>query len=97
LFGDPAAVVPQAPEGGRGAALLDLHGLWTGDLVPALEGFVGSAAGLSAAVVTRLVAAWQADAEAFSQRDLADRMRRGRVGRRVHFRVGWSRPAGAAW
>ena len=32
--------------------LLYLHGLSTGDFVPALEAFFGSAAGLSAAVIT---------------------------------------------
>jgi putative transposase len=53
--------------------LLYLHGLSTGDFVPALEGFFGSGAGLSASVITRLVAAWQADYQAFCQRDLADR------------------------
>ena len=53
--------------------LLYLHGLSTGDFVPALEAFFGSAAGLSAAVITRLVAQWQADHEAFSRRDLSDR------------------------
>jgi putative transposase len=52
--------------------LLYLHGLSTGDFVPALEAFFGSGAGLSAAVITRLVAAWQADYEAFCRRDLAD-------------------------
>ena len=53
--------------------LLYLHGLSTGDFVPALEAFFGSAAGLSASVVTRLVAQWQADYQAFCQRDLAER------------------------
>jgi putative transposase len=53
--------------------LLYLHGLSTGDFVPALEAFFGSAAGLSAAVITRLVSQWQADHEAFSRRDLTDR------------------------
>jgi transposase-like protein len=53
--------------------LLYLHGLSTGDFVPALEAFFGSAAGLSAAVITRLVAQWQADQEAFDRRDLTDR------------------------
>jgi transposase-like protein len=52
--------------------LLYLHGLSTGDFVAALEGFFGSAAGLSAPVITRLVA-WQADYQAFCQRDLSDR------------------------
>jgi putative transposase len=53
--------------------LLYLHGLSTGDFVPALEAFFGSAAGLSAAAVGRLLANWQADYQAFCQRDLADR------------------------
>jgi len=53
--------------------LLYLHGLSTGDFVPALEVFFGSAAGLSASVVTRLVAQWQADYQTFCQRDLAER------------------------
>ena len=42
--------------------LLYLHGLSSGDFVPALEQFLGSAAGLSAATVTRLTAQWQDDA-----------------------------------
>jgi putative transposase len=53
--------------------LLYLHGLSTGDFVPALEAFFGSAAGLSAAAVGRLLTSWQADYQAFCQRDLADR------------------------
>jgi hypothetical protein len=53
--------------------LLYLHGLSTGDVVPALAAFLGSAAGLSAAAVGRLVAGWQADYQAFCGRDLSDR------------------------
>ena len=53
--------------------LLYLHGLSTGDFVPALEAFFGSAVGLSAAGVGRLLAAWQADYQAFTSRDLTDR------------------------
>jgi putative transposase len=53
--------------------LLYLHGLSTGDFVPALEGFFGSAAGLSATVITRLVTTWQAEYDSFCRRDLADR------------------------
>jgi putative transposase len=41
--------------------LLYLHGLSSGDFVPALEQFLGTSAGLSAATVTRLTAQWQAD------------------------------------
>ena len=67
--------------------LLYLHGLSTGDFVPALEAFFGSAAGLSAPVITRLVAAWQADYQAFCQRDLADRDYVYVWADGVHFRV----------
>jgi transposase-like protein len=53
--------------------LLYLHGLSTGDFVPALEQFLGGAAGLSAATVTRLTKQWQDDHAAFQDRDLPDR------------------------
>ncbi|MFJ8350708.1 IS256 family transposase [Streptomyces sp. NPDC094153] len=52
--------------------LLYLHGLSSGDFVPALEQFLGSAAGLSPATVTRLTQQWQADQAAFMDRDLAE-------------------------
>jgi transposase-like protein len=67
--------------------LLYLHGLSTGDFVPALEGFLGSSAGLSAPVITRLVASWQADYQAFQERDLADRDYVYIWSDGVHFRV----------
>jgi transposase-like protein len=51
--------------------LLYLHGLSTGDFVPALEGFLGSAAGLSAATIARLTKQWTDDYHAFCQRDLS--------------------------
>ncbi|MGW2112463.1 IS256 family transposase [Streptomyces sp. NPDC001948] len=51
--------------------LLYLHGLSSGDFVPALEQFLGSSAGLSPATVTRLTTQWQADHQAFSERDLS--------------------------
>ncbi|ONK16243.1 IS256 family transposase [Streptomyces sp. MP131-18] len=53
--------------------LLYLHGLSSGDFVPALEQFLGSAAGLSPATVTRLIRQWQDDHTAFQDRDLSDR------------------------
>jgi transposase-like protein len=53
--------------------LLYLHGLSSMDFVPALERFFGASAGLSASVVTRLATQWQAEREAFLQRDLGDR------------------------
>ncbi|WP_329327340.1 IS256 family transposase [Streptomyces luteogriseus] len=51
--------------------LLYLHGLSSGDFVPAMERFLGSSAGLSPATVTRLTAQWQADHAAFQERDLS--------------------------
>ncbi|MFE2963838.1 IS256 family transposase [Streptomyces sp. NPDC059340] len=53
--------------------LLYLHGLSSGDFVPALEQFLGSAAGLSPATVTRLTKQWSDDHAAFQARDLSDR------------------------
>jgi putative transposase len=51
--------------------LLYLHGLSTGDFVPALERFLGSAAGLSSATITRLTKQWTDDYHAFCKRDLS--------------------------
>jgi len=51
--------------------LLYLHGLSTGDFVPALGQFLGSSAGLSPAVITRLTEQWQAEQRAFASRDLS--------------------------
>jgi Transposase, Mutator family len=51
--------------------LLYLHGLSTGDFGAALEQFLGSGAGLSAASTTRLTARWQDEAKAFLERDLS--------------------------
>jgi transposase-like protein len=51
--------------------LLYLHGLSSGDFVPALGQFLGSSAGLSPAVITRLTQQWQAGQRAFAGRDLS--------------------------
>jgi transposase-like protein len=51
--------------------LLYLHGLSSSDFVPALQSFLGTGSGLSAAVVTRLTAQWQQEAKAFNDRDLS--------------------------
>lgn len=51
--------------------LLYLHGLSTSDFGPALEQFLGTAAGLSATTITRLTSAWQDEAKAFGERDLS--------------------------
>jgi hypothetical protein len=52
--------------------LLYLHGLSSSDFGPALEQFLGSDAGLSAATITRLTTQWQDEARAFNARSLAD-------------------------
>ncbi len=45
--------------------LMYLHGMSSKDFAPALEEFFGSAAGLSASVVTRLTAQWQEERERY--------------------------------
>ena len=52
--------------------ILYLRGLSTGDFAPALEGFFGSDAGLSASTVQRLTEAWRAEHDRWSARGLAD-------------------------
>src|SRR3954454_21838704 len=51
--------------------LLYLHGLSSSDFGPALEQFLGSDHGLSAATITRLTTQWQDEARAFNARSLA--------------------------
>jgi transposase-like protein len=53
--------------------LLYLHGLSSGDFVPALEEFFGTEAGLSASTVTRLSEQWQTEREQFMRGDLSGR------------------------
>ena len=71
-----SAILPawarKSPQVAEVLPLLYLHGLSSGDFVPALEQFLGSTAGLSAATVTRLTKQWQDDAKAFSKRSLKD-------------------------
>jgi len=52
--------------------VLYLRGLSTNDFVPALEGFFGSAAGLSPSTIQRLTEAWRAELERWTTRDLSD-------------------------
>jgi transposase-like protein len=70
-----SAILPpwarKSPKASEVLPLLYLHGLSSGDFVPALEQFLGSSAGLSPATVTRLTAQWQADHTAFNERDLS--------------------------
>jgi hypothetical protein len=53
--------------------LMYLQPMSSGDFAPALSEFFGSAAGLSASVVTRLTKTWQDERERFAARSLADR------------------------
>jgi transposase-like protein len=53
--------------------LLYLHGLSSGDFVPALQEFFGSEAGLSSAAITRPSEHWQQEHEQFMGRDLSER------------------------
>ncbi|WP_043637577.1 IS256 family transposase [Nonomuraea candida] len=52
--------------------LLYLHGLSTGDFVPALGQFLGTGHGLSAPVITKLTEQWKAEQRAFAARDLSN-------------------------
>jgi putative transposase len=63
----------KSPKVGEVLPLLYLHGLSSGDFVPALEQFLGSTAGLSPATVTRLTKQWGDDHTAFQARDLSER------------------------
>ncbi len=53
--------------------LLYLHGLSSGDFVPALEEFFGTETGLSAATIACLTERWQSEQESFMRRDLSGR------------------------
>ena len=66
------AWVRKSPQLAEVLPLLYLHGLSTNDFIPALEQFLGTAAGLSAATITRLTTGWQDEAAAFNKRSLAD-------------------------
>ncbi|WP_460688116.1 IS256 family transposase, partial [Mycobacterium bourgelatii] len=70
-----SAILPawarKSPQMSEVLPLLYLHGLSSGDFVPALEQFLGSGAGLSATTITRLTGQWQDEAKAFGQRDLS--------------------------
>jgi transposase-like protein len=51
--------------------LLYLHGLSTSDFGPALGQFLGSSAGLSSSVITKLTETWKAEQRTFAVRDLS--------------------------
>ncbi|MEU4645829.1 IS256 family transposase [Micromonospora sp. NPDC023814] len=70
-----SAILPpwcrKSPKVAEVLPLLYLHGLSTGDFVPALQQFLGSTAGLSAAAITRLTTQWTDDYHAWRKRDLS--------------------------
>jgi transposase-like protein len=71
-----SAILPawarKSPQVSEVLPLLYLHGLSTLDFAPALEQFLGTSHGLSAATINRLTSQWQDDATAFGQRSLTD-------------------------
>ena len=70
-----SAILPpwarRTPQVAEVLPLLYLHGLSSGDFVPALGQFLGSHAGLSASTITRLTEQWKDEAAAFMTRDLS--------------------------
>jgi transposase-like protein len=70
-----SSIVPpwcrKSPKVAEVLPLMYLHGLSTGDFVPALAEFFGSGAGLSSPVITRLTKQWQDEQRAFMTRDLS--------------------------
>jgi putative transposase len=70
-----SSIVPpwcrKSPKVAEVLPLMYLHGMSSGDFVPALEEFFGSAAGLSSSVIVRLTRQWQAERDAFMRRDLS--------------------------
>jgi transposase-like protein len=71
-----SAILPpwarKTPQVAEVLPLLYLHGLSSGDFVPALGRFLGSSKGLSSSVVTKLTETWKAEQQAFAARDLSD-------------------------
>ncbi|MGP3966063.1 IS256 family transposase, partial [Nonomuraea sp. 3N208] len=61
----------KSPSIGEVLPLLYLHGLSSGDFVPALGQFLGSSSGLSASVITRLTEQWKGEQRAFAGRNLS--------------------------
>ncbi|MBP2477563.1 hypothetical protein JOF53_006435 [Crossiella equi] len=68
-----SAILPpwarKTPEITEVLPLLYLHGLSSGDFVPALGQFLGSEKGLSGLVITKLTERWKTDRRAFTERD----------------------------
>lgn len=65
--------VRRSPKVSNVLPLLYLHGLSSGDFVPALAEFFGADSGLSSSAITRLTKAWQTERTEFMTRDLSER------------------------
>ena len=63
--------VRRSPKVSEVLPLLYLHGLSSGDFMPALEEFFGSKASLSATTIARLTERWRKEREEFMRRDLS--------------------------
>jgi putative transposase len=100
-----SAILPawarKSPQMNEVLPLLYLHGLSTGDFGPALEQFLGSGSGLSAASITRLTSQWQDEAKTLPGAGSLGHRFRVPVGRRYppqgSARVGEAVPAGDDW
>ena len=70
-----SAILPpwarKTPQIERVPPLLYLHGLSSGDFVPALGQFLGSTNGLSSSTITKLTETWTQEAGALGERDLS--------------------------
>ena len=88
-----SAILPpymrRSPKVAEVLPILYLRGLSTGDFQPALTSLLGeeASAGLSSTTITRLLAAWQKDYEAFRKRDLAAKRYAYLFADGVHFRI----------
>ena len=88
-----SAILPpymrRSPKVAEVLPILYLRGLSTGDFQPALTSLLGeeASAGLSSTTITRLLAAWQMDYEAFRKRDLAAKRYAYLFADGVHFRI----------
>ncbi len=88
-----SAILPpymrRSPKVAEVLPVLYLRGLSTGDFREALPSLLGeeASAGLSPTTITRLLASWQQDYEAFRKRDLADKHYVYLFADGVHFRI----------
>jgi transposase-like protein len=71
-FGSFSPALTRPPKITEVLPLLYLHGLSSGDFAPALGQFLGSTAGLSGPVITKLTETWKAEQRSFAAHDLSD-------------------------